>query len=47
MGDGFDDHTATMRAVPLWHEALAAEHAAVQARLRKAIEADEECDEAV
>lgn len=47
MRDGFDDHSATMRAVPLWHEALAAEYAAMQARLRQAIEADEERDEAV
>lgn len=42
-----DDHTATMRAVPRWRETLVTEHAAMQARLRQAIEADEEHGEAV
>lgn len=46
VSNGFDDGT-TMRAAPLWRVVLAAEYAVVRARLRQAIEVDEECEEAV
>ncbi len=41
------DRAQVMRPAPSWHEALMAEHAAVQSRLRVMIDADDQGEEAV
>ncbi len=47
---GVDEHgqsVATMRAAPLWQVSVMAQRAAIQARLRELIAADEETGEAL
>ncbi|WP_454085357.1 hypothetical protein [Georgenia sp. Marseille-Q6866] len=41
------DRTSEMKAVPLWYEALMAEHATVQSRLRESLVTDSYGEEAV
>lgn len=45
--DRAHDVTAMMRSAPLWQEALMAEHAELRSRLKDAIDADGQCEEAV
>lgn len=41
------DWVRAMKAAPLWHEALMAEHATMQSRLRAVLDTDDHDEEAV